>query len=59
MNSDISNVPVGKLVVINSEGDQNDSSIYLRTDNLTDYPNGFKFLFNIDNVRVIKGDRGE
>jgi len=59
MNSDASNVPIGKLVVINSEGDQNDSKIYLRTSNLTSYPTGYKFLFSIDNVRVIKGERGE
>lgn len=58
MNSDASNVPIGKLVVINAEGDQDDSKIYLRTSNLTSYPTGYKFLFSIEDVRVIKGERG-
>ena len=58
MNSDASNVPIGKLVVINAEGNPDDSKIYLRTSNLTSYPTGYKFLFSIEDVRVIKGERG-
>jgi len=34
MNLDKDNVPVGKLVIINSENDSNNSKIYLRTDNI-------------------------
>lgn len=58
MNLDKDNVPVGKFVIINSENDSNNSKIYLRTDNIQDYPQGFKLFSTLQDLQVIKGETG-
>lgn len=60
MNADVNNVPVGKFVIINSNvSDPDNSKLYIRTNNLTDYPTGFKFLTDMSGAQGIQGPQGE
>lgn len=60
MNADVDNVPVGKFVIINSSvSDPDNSKLYIRTNNLTDYPTGFKFLTDMSGAQGIQGPQGE
>lgn len=56
MNADKNNVPVGKFVLINSNvEDEDNSKLFVRTDNLVDYPTGFKFLTDLSGAQGVKG----
>lgn len=59
MNADKDNVPVGSFVIINSNAEDPDNSkLYIRTNNLTDYPTGFKFLTDMSGAQGIQGQDG-